>query len=491
MTETANLGLPFIDGSQAQKHVTHNEALRILDDAIQIAVRDTTLTAPPASPADGERHIVAGGATGAWAGQGDTVATWETNAWRFLPPKAGWCVWSVADDALLVFDGGAWVPMTAGSGSPFSPDNLPHLGINATVAGSNLLTVHSNDALFSAISATDGGSGDVRLQLSKSAAGNTSSVVFSDAFSGRAEFGLTGDDDFHLKVSADGTSWRDALRFDRATGRVSFPSGGAREILAAGRTYHVDGTNGDDGNDGLAGGLGHAFQTLQKAYDVIAGTLDLSGHAVTIQLADGTYAPSGGVSALLVGKSWTGGGAIIIQGNAATPASVVLSTASANAVDVTVTPPGNLTVKDLKIQTATAGDGVALAAPGLLNIGNLNFGACAGSHVNVNAAGANVSALSGYAVSGSAAVHVNVNGQSKFTANASTVTLSGTPNFSVRFVNALGAGYADFSAASFSGAATGQRYGAFINGMIFSNGGSATFFPGSVAGTTGTGGQYN
>ena len=50
MTDTANLGLPFIEGSQAQKHVTHNDALRILDATIQISVLDKTLTAPPVSP---------------------------------------------------------------------------------------------------------------------------------------------------------------------------------------------------------------------------------------------------------------------------------------------------------------------------------------------------------------------------------------------------------------------------------------------------------
>ena len=50
MTDTPNLRLPFIEGSQAQKHVTHNEALRILDAAIQIAVLDTTHTSPPVSP---------------------------------------------------------------------------------------------------------------------------------------------------------------------------------------------------------------------------------------------------------------------------------------------------------------------------------------------------------------------------------------------------------------------------------------------------------
>jgi hypothetical protein len=27
MTDTPNLGLPYIDGSQAQKHVTHNDML--------------------------------------------------------------------------------------------------------------------------------------------------------------------------------------------------------------------------------------------------------------------------------------------------------------------------------------------------------------------------------------------------------------------------------------------------------------------------------
>jgi hypothetical protein len=63
MTETANLGMPFIEGSQAQKHVTHNEALRILDAAVQIGVLDTALTAPPSSSAEGARYIVATGAT--------------------------------------------------------------------------------------------------------------------------------------------------------------------------------------------------------------------------------------------------------------------------------------------------------------------------------------------------------------------------------------------------------------------------------------------
>ena len=62
-------GLPYLAAAQAQKHVTHNEALRRLDAVVQLAVLDATLAAPPASPDEGDRYIVAASATGAWAGQ--------------------------------------------------------------------------------------------------------------------------------------------------------------------------------------------------------------------------------------------------------------------------------------------------------------------------------------------------------------------------------------------------------------------------------------
>ncbi len=145
MTDTPNLGLPFIDGGQAQKHVTHNEALRILDAVIQVAVLDRTRTAPPSSPAEGARYIVASGATWAWAGHAQAIATWQDGAWAFLLPKSGWCVWSVADDEMMVFDGTLWRAVAAPS-----LDGVPHLGINATADASNLLSVKSNAALFAA-----------------------------------------------------------------------------------------------------------------------------------------------------------------------------------------------------------------------------------------------------------------------------------------------------------------------------------------------------
>ncbi len=222
MTDTTHLGLPFIEGSQAQKHVTHNEALRILDSVVQIGVLDTDRTAPPSSPVEGDRHIVASGATGAWVGHANAVAVREDGAWRFLNPKLGWCAWSDADGVLLVYDGAAWTEVTS---SGAMSGTVTQLGVNDTASAPNLLTVKSNAALFNAVTVAGGGTGDMRVQISKEASAKTASVVFSDAFSGRAEFGLIGSDAFKLKVSNDGTTFVEALTIDQSSGNAALPRG--------------------------------------------------------------------------------------------------------------------------------------------------------------------------------------------------------------------------------------------------------------------------
>ena len=105
---STHLLLPYLLAAQAQKQVTVNEALRLLDGLVQLAVLDRHLTAPPASPADGDRYIVASGATGAWSGWDLNVAYWVDGAWMRLVPRPGWQAW-VADEAtFLAWDGSAW-----------------------------------------------------------------------------------------------------------------------------------------------------------------------------------------------------------------------------------------------------------------------------------------------------------------------------------------------------------------------------------------------
>ncbi|MEO5615815.1 MAG: DUF2793 domain-containing protein, partial [Cypionkella sp.] len=49
------LSLPLIQPAQAQKHVTHNEAVRLLDLMVQLSVKARALAAPPVSPVLGDR----------------------------------------------------------------------------------------------------------------------------------------------------------------------------------------------------------------------------------------------------------------------------------------------------------------------------------------------------------------------------------------------------------------------------------------------------
>ena len=58
---SSSLSMPFIQPSQAQKHVTHNEALRILDVVTQLGVAADDQTVPPTSPSDDTRYIVDAG----------------------------------------------------------------------------------------------------------------------------------------------------------------------------------------------------------------------------------------------------------------------------------------------------------------------------------------------------------------------------------------------------------------------------------------------
>jgi hypothetical protein len=68
------LSLPLIQPAQAHKHVTHNEALRLLDVLVQPVLTSCGQNVPPASPAEGERHILGVAPTGAWAGRPLAIA---------------------------------------------------------------------------------------------------------------------------------------------------------------------------------------------------------------------------------------------------------------------------------------------------------------------------------------------------------------------------------------------------------------------------------
>jgi hypothetical protein len=224
MTDTSNLGLPVIAAAQAQKHVTHNEALRILDTLVQLAVLDRDLNAPPGSPVEGQRWIVKASPapTGGWAGHGNQIAAWQDGGWQFSVPKTGWVAYVVDEGTLVTWNGTAWGDFFA---AVTTIQNLALLGVGTTADATNPFSAKLNNALWVAKTVAEGGDGNLRYKLSKESAAKTLSYLFQDNFSGRAEIGLTGDDDFHVKVSADGSTWRDAITVDRSTGKLTVGQG--------------------------------------------------------------------------------------------------------------------------------------------------------------------------------------------------------------------------------------------------------------------------
>lgn len=198
------LSLPYIMPAQAQKHVTHNEAIQLLDRLVQLTVISRGITTPPASPSTGDCYVVGAGASGDWAAQDGAITVWQGAAWVFTPAKAGWRAYALDETTSITFDGSDW-------GLSQSLQNLTGLGINTTSDGTNPLAVAGDATLLS-----HDGAGH-QLKINKATTGDTASLLFQDNWSGRAEMGLAGDDTFSIKVSADGASFDTALSFDPAT----------------------------------------------------------------------------------------------------------------------------------------------------------------------------------------------------------------------------------------------------------------------------------
>ncbi len=195
---TVNLEMPYILPSQAQKHVTHNEALQKLDAAVQLTFT-AIAAAPPSAPAEGACFAILPAATGEWAGRDGRIAMRQDGAWLYLNPREGWRAWDAQGGRLLVHEDGAWHPL------PLPAEmSCETLGVSATADAGNRLAVSSPASLFN-----HAGNGH-QIKVNKAQAADTASLLFQSNWTGFAEMGLAGNNEFSVKVS-DGSNWRNAL----------------------------------------------------------------------------------------------------------------------------------------------------------------------------------------------------------------------------------------------------------------------------------------
>jgi len=254
----------------------------------------------------------------------------------------------------------------------------------------------------------------------------------------------------------------------------------SREQITANRTYYVR-TDGNDSNNGLTNTAGGAFLTIQKGIDTIAA-LDISVLTVTLQVGDGTY------TAAVNLKDPVGDGTCVLQGNTTTPSSVVISTTSTDGITST----GTLkwTIKGFKVQTTTSGMCILSQGGGRVVLSGVNFGPAGVSHIR-SFQGSQVNITESYSILGGGNDHYLAQQHGRILMVPSKVIdLTGTASFVAAFCRTGLMGYVENYSTTFVGSIAGTRYSASSNSVMNVNGGGANYYPGNVAGSTGTGAQY-
>ncbi|GGB51048.1 ribonuclease III [Roseibium aquae] len=107
MSETTRLKLPLLAAAQAQKHITHNEALQRADALMHLSFTSRTITAPPQGM-DGQAFLVPAGASGEWSGKDGQVALLLSGDWTFVQPVDGMTAFVASEQVGLSYAAGQW-----------------------------------------------------------------------------------------------------------------------------------------------------------------------------------------------------------------------------------------------------------------------------------------------------------------------------------------------------------------------------------------------
>jgi hypothetical protein len=262
-----------------------------------------------------------------------------------------------------------------------------------------------------------------------------------------------------------------------------------RRIMLPGEIFHVEVGGSDTTGNGTAAA---PWATVNHAYYWLQQHVDCAGGVPTIQCGDGAHA------AINIANGITGAQVVYILGNLGTPAACHIDVTGA--VAITVWGFTQVRIAGFKV-TATGssspflnfGMGILVGGNSFVTYDHMDFGYCESAHLVASGAFLilNVSGPNSvpYTISGGSKNHMLVNGSGMVTDSGGLVTLIGTPNFSDCYALASH-GEIGSTGVTYFGTATGTRYRSEYNGMIWTNIGGASHFPGSLAGSAVTGGVY-
>jgi hypothetical protein len=269
--------------------------------------------------------------------------------------------------------------------------------------------------------------------------------------------------------------------------RAIYKTAGRQKVISGTANLYVSATAGSDSNDGLTSIT--PFLSLQKAWDTLALNYDLDGNNAIIHAAPGTYASFIAWGPVIGARDAS---SVLLQGDTTTPGNIIIAAFSDNSI---IANQAQLTVKGVSVEAtgATAANGYGLVAFGgsaEIVFDRINFGACSNAHWGAIRGHISCESSGSYTIQGNANTHVFAASQGSAEFDSASVQILGGPVFNLAFAATANIGLINSLGSSFAGACYGPRYSAVSNGVINTNGAGGTYFPGSVAGSLSTGGQY-
>jgi len=225
--------------------------------------------------------------------------------------------------------------------------------------------------------------------------------------------------------------------------------------------------DGSNSNSGLVDSAGGAFLTLEYAVGEALRFYD----GAEVHVGPGSFDNAFGSAP----------GKVSIIG-----AGIGLTTIKA----VLAQPGQQISVSDCRITTVSGTGLDAYGAGAVLSAYGIDLGACNYSHVRASAGG--VVDISDYVVSGGGGAHIRAESFGRVVCGG-VATLAANIALADAWAVCDGLGYINFDGGSIDldgHTVTGKRYDIQACSVCNTYGGGASFLPGSVAGTTASGGQY-
>lgn len=452
-----------------------------IDPSLQVALQRLTrlpwlpiismsLATPPASPVAGDTYLIATSPTGSWSGQAGKIAEYTTAGWAIITPPDGHGV-SLPDGRVFERISGTYVEKIAldsQSGKWIYAEDSG--SVNALVVTLAPVPAAYVAGMVLQIKAANSNTGATTLNVNGLGA---KSVVRRDG-----------------SVLLDSDIVSDAVQEYVYDGiKFQMPGAVGKPQMTRNLDIYVNGTLGDDANDGTANISGKALATLQGAVD-LAYSYPPSQYTITIHVADGTYV--GAMTPVFQGPD------IVITGNAVTPSNVVIDgTTTTQGPAIYLRGPNTLSVQNLKVQSSASspktGSGFQAASGSTMTTSNTVSGICASFPVFTTDGGLITPGNHTFAASANGFFYATNGGIILLiTPNVFTVSAALTVGITSQ-ANDCGIIQATAPPPSFvnpSNVTAGKRYSSTLNGVINTQGAGSTYFPGVDAGTTSTGGQY-